>query len=100
MIQHVVMFKLKNGFSPAEKEENALRIKNALEALPAKIAEIQHFKVGINENPSPSAFDLVLVSSFRNVEELHEYAVNPWHRQVVALIDELCQDRAVVDYQD
>ena len=46
MVRHTVMWKLKEE----NKTENAMGIKNRLEALVDKISEIKSLEVGINEN--------------------------------------------------
>lgn len=37
MVKHIVLFKLKENLSDAEKKEVMIRFKNTIEALPAKI---------------------------------------------------------------
>lgn len=36
MVKHIVLFKLKENLSDAEKKEVMIRFKNTIEALPAK----------------------------------------------------------------
>ena len=98
MIKHIVMFKLKNEYTKEEKQKAAEQIKAALDELPNKISEIKAFEVGINLSNAETAYDLVLVSSFEDIESLNTYRVHPAHQAVVALINEHKKSSAVVDY--
>lgn len=93
MLQHIVMFQLKE-----RTQKNIDQICNALNALPAKISEIQTFEVGVDENRGDRSMDIVLVSSFKSKEDLQTYQVHPDHVTVVKLIQELCIESRVVDY--
>jgi hypothetical protein len=93
------MFKLKSEFSGNEKTSKANEIKTALEALPSLISQIKFYEVGINVISSERAFDMVLISSFENLETLDEYRVHPEHQKVVALIKENSEASTVVDYE-
>ena len=42
MVKHIVLFKLKNDISEAEKQAVALKFKAAIEALPEVISFIKH----------------------------------------------------------
>ncbi len=64
MIKHIVMFKFKESAEGNGKAENIQSLKSKLEALPAKIAEIKFFEVGVNFSDVPVAYDLVLDSEF------------------------------------
>ena len=93
MITHIVSFKLKEE----NKEANLAQMKSLLEALPAKINQIEKFEVGINF--VEGGYDLVLYSTFSSKESLNDYAVHPEHLKVVAFIKEVITDRVVVDYE-
>lgn len=49
MVKHIVLFKLKETLSPAEKADIMNRFKTAIEALPATIPFIRDIHVGLNE---------------------------------------------------
>ncbi len=97
MIKHIVMFKVKPELA-TQKEEIKREIKNRLEALPSKISLIKSFEVGANIKESDRSFDLVLSSSFENLDTLKEYAVHPDHVEVVDYVRETCEKTVVVDY--
>ncbi len=100
MIKHIVMQRLKESAAGASKEENAVKLKLGLEALEDKIQEIKEIEVGINFNPSPAAFDVVLYSVFENREALQAYQNHPEHLKIADFVGEIRTDRAVVDYED
>ena len=51
MVKHIVLFKLKDEVSAEEKLVVMNKFKEAIEALPAKIAVIRKVEVGLNMNP-------------------------------------------------
>ena len=99
MIKHIVMWKLKDFAAGADKEQNAKKLKETLEALEGVIEEIKSIEVGLNFNPSPAAFDVVLYSAFENREGLEAYQKHPEHVKIVDFVGEIRSDRAVVDYE-
>lgn len=95
MIKHIVMWKLKDE----NKEENALKIKNDLEALKSEISEIKEIEVGIDVNKSEAAYDVVLYSIFDSQEDLDNYQVHPKHKEAGVFIRQVVSSRVVVDYE-
>jgi len=82
MLKHVVMWKLKEEAEGKTKAENALWMKEHLEALAGIVPEIKSLEVGINVLNSDMAYDAVLISTFENKETLEAYKVNPKHVEV------------------
>jgi hypothetical protein len=99
MVTHIVFWNLKEEADGHSKEENFLRMKEALEALPGLISEIVALEVGKNENPAEAAWDVSLYSTFNTWDELQTYQAHPEHQKVVSLVGRIVSDRAVVDYQ-
>ncbi len=98
MIKHIVMWRLKGEAEGATKQENARRLKESLESLKDKIESLKAVEVGINYNPSPAAFDVVLYSEFDDEEGLNAYQNHEEHLKIVDFVGEIRTDRAVVDY--
>jgi hypothetical protein len=98
MIKHIVMFRFKESAEGKNKSENIQSLKSKLEVLPAKIAEIKFFEVGVNFSDAAVAYDLVLNSEFGSKEALFSYQKNPDHAAVAAFVEKVCRDRVVVDY--
>lgn len=99
MIKHIVMWRLKDFANGAGKEENAKILKNRLESLKDKIAEIKRIEVGINIGGSDAASDVVLYSEFDGVEQLHAYLEHPEHLKAAGFVNEVRSERRVVDYE-
>jgi hypothetical protein len=98
MINHVVLFKLKD-FPVEEKEKILTELKSLLEGLKDKIQEVKYLEVGLNYETDAKSNDIVLLSHFNSVEDLDRYRVHPEHLKVVARFGEVTESRAAVDYE-
>ncbi len=95
MLVHIVMFQ----FKEENREANMARVKEMLEALPAKIESLRSMEVGIDVSRSERSFDMALVSTFDDKAGLDVYAPHPAHQEVVSLIKEVTLLSKVVDYE-
>ena len=95
MTKHIVMFKLQG--SDQERREVALRFKAALDALPDQIDVLQSIEVALNENPAEE-WDIVLTAVVPTMDDVATYAKHPAHVAAAAIIGEVKQARARVDY--
>jgi hypothetical protein len=98
MLHHIVLFKLSETPGSDQKEKNRLEVKRRLEELPSKIDVIRSLQVGINIVQQERAFDVVLVSTFDNLEDLEKYRVHPAHQEFVAYVGKIREQVASVDY--
>ena len=98
MIRHIVLFKLKRLESFKAKMEIMQRFKSALEALKDIIPELKSIEVGINVN-SAEDYDVALVTVFDNMHDLSVYANHPEHLAAAAIIKDVKEGRACVDYE-
>ncbi len=98
MIKHIVMWRFEEKAEGEEKSVNIQKARQMLGSLLGEIPEIEFLQVGINENPSAAAYDLVLVTEFESWEALSWYQEHPAHKKVAAFIKSVVADRAVVDY--
>jgi len=98
MINHVVLFKLKD-YPKAEKKKILAELKSLLEGLKDKIAEVKFIEVGLNHEAEAKSYDICLLSHFNSVEDLDKYRVHPEHLKVVKRINETTVSRAAVDYE-
>ena len=96
MVKHIVMFKLQG--TPQERRETALRFKDALDALPDQIDVLQSIETALNENPAED-WDIVLTAIVPTMEDVAVYAKHPAHGAAAAIIKDVKQSRACVDYQ-
>ena len=92
MITHVVSWKLAD---PGDVEEVARR----LQALADEIPEIRSMVVGVNIVPSERAHDLVLISTFDDLDALGRYQVHPAHVPVVAFVRARATSAVAVDFE-
>ncbi len=98
MLKHIVMWKLKPEAEGRTKAENALWLKEHLEALVGVVPALLSMEVGINVKESESAYDAVLVSTFDSPESLEAYKVHPAHLAVSGYCKRIRESRVEVDY--
>ena len=99
MIKHIVMFKLREEAGGTGKAENALIIKEKLELLPTLIQEILEYEVGLNVKNSERSMDIVICSSFEDLDALDRYSKHPEHLKIVEYILLRSRESKVVDYE-
>lgn len=100
MLKHIVMWKLKESALGKGRAENAQILKEKLENLVGKIAEIRSLQVGINVKGSDMAYDAVLISAFENEEALEIYKNHPEHVKISTFCKEIRESRTFVDFYE
>ena len=98
MVNHIVLFKLKDNAPADEKWAAMNNFKKAIEALPVKISVIRKIEVGLNINPGES-WNIALYSEFDTLEDVKFYATHPDHVAAGKLIADVKESRACVDYE-
>lgn len=99
MLKHIVMWRFVEGAGGKSRVQHAQYMKEHLEALVGVVPEIISMEVGVNNNPSESAYDAVLISIFEDAEALNRYKVHSAHKAVAAYCKEVRELRADVDYE-
>ncbi len=99
MVKHIVFWRLKEEYEGRTKKVLAEEIKEALEAMGKKIPEVQHLEVGIDEERSDAASDIVLYSEFETWEDLRIYQDHPEHVKFKQFVMNRRTERRVVDYE-
>lgn len=100
MVKHIVLFKLASEAEGKSRAENALIIKEMLEALKDAIPVIRKIEVKINHSDSSADnHDIILESEFDSMEDVRTYAVHPEHLKVGAYITKVRTYRAAIDYE-
>ncbi|WP_242360207.1 Dabb family protein [Anaeromyxobacter sp. SG17] len=99
MVKHIVFWTLKERAEGGSREENARRVKAALEGLAGRIPGLLEIEVGIDFARSEASFDVALYSTFVDRAALDAYQAHPEHRAVADLIARVRENRAVVDYE-
>ncbi|MFV0289947.1 MAG: Dabb family protein [Mangrovibacterium sp.] len=95
MINHVVLFKLKEN---TELLSQLNSFKQMLMALPALIPEIKHLEVGINHDLKSSNYHLCIISHFENLESMRIYLAHPEHIKVSSEFKDKIESRSSVDF--
>ncbi len=99
MINHIVLFKLKEFENEDLKAVVRNKITHTLLDLKDKIEELKFIQVGQNcELISPS-HDICLITHFETLGDLEIYRVHPEHLKVGELIKSNTCDRAVIDFE-
>jgi len=93
------MFKLREFPTPEEKKNAAGTVKAELLKLKSTIPVIVDFEVGINFNPDPSAWDLVINSTFRSKEDLGIYQAHPDHQAFISFNKSYTEKKAIIDFE-
>jgi len=99
MINHVVLFKLKECISLEEKKHILNEFKEKLLALKVLITELKFIEVGTHYTINSPSYDLCLISHFNSVDDLEKYKIHPEHLKVVAFVKEVTTERAAVDFE-
>lgn len=99
MVKHIVMWKFKDHAEGLSKEENIIKVKSMLEALPGRIDFIREMHVEVNVNPKEGMYDAILISAFDSIEDVEKYRVHPEHKKVSSYVALIKTDRASVDYE-
>ena len=91
------MIKLQQAEESVLKERSEKLI-GMLRALKASIPALYKMEVGANISTRPAAYDIVLVSEFKNEDDLNAYRVHPKHQEVLDYMKQIISDAKVVDY--
>jgi len=98
LIRHIVMWKLKESAGGATRAQNALKLKEMLDACRDIVPGILHLEVGLATPGLEATYDVVLVSDFADKAALDAYQVHPQHEQVKQFIGVVREARECVDY--
>lgn len=97
MLKHIVMMKLKQADESVFKKRQ-IKLEEMLKELKNHIPSLHKIEIGLNISDRPTAYDIVLVSEFKNETDLNEYRVHPKHVAVLHYIKEVVAEARVVDY--
>lgn len=99
MTRHIVLWKLKEGLEPEEKDRIKAGIKEGLEGLSGKIPGLQEIHVQM-EGRAGSTADLMLDSVFEDLEALTAYGKHPAHIEVAtAKVRPFVEQRLCLDFE-
>ena len=95
-LRHVVLFKFKEGTTPAEQQA----VETAFAALPAKIPKIVAFEWGTNNSPEglDKGFTHCFFLTFKSEADRDAYLPHPDHKAFGEIAGPHIEDVLVVDY--
>ncbi len=99
MINHIVLFKLREFENEDQKSVVRNKIKQALLALKGKIEVLKYMEVGQNHALITSSYDICLITRFETLSDLDVYQVHPEHLKVGELIKSNTISRVAVDFE-
>lgn len=98
MVTHIVAWNLKPDLPEVDKEQAALQIKAALEALDGRIDGLLHIEVLVDAKES-SQRDVMLYTEFTNEAALQNYQVHPEHVAASSIVKTMTVDRMCLDFE-
>ena len=96
MFKHIVMFKIKDELDVGATSKELCE---KLSTMPSHIEEIVSIDIGINQIPSPTAFNVSLITTHKDKESYEKYQAHPYHQQIKSYVVNVTKDRALVDYE-
>lgn len=99
MLKHIIVWRLKPEAHGNTATQNALLIKDKLEALQGRIPGMLKIEVGVDVSRGSESGDLVLYSEFEDRKALDVYIAHPEHKAVFPFIAAARADRVIVDYE-
>lgn len=99
MVKHIILWQLKEEYSPEEKKQIKAEIKTSLEGLIGQIPGLIEIRVQTEYLPS-SNMELMLDSTFEDEASLKGYAVHPAHVKVAdEKVRPFTKTRACLDFE-
>nr|WP_080435733.1 Dabb family protein [Burkholderia ubonensis] len=92
------MWKLKETAEGATRAQNALRLKEKLEACRDIVPGVLHLEVGLATPGLEATYDVVLVSDFVDQAALDAYQAHPVHEEVKKFVGAVREARQCIDY--
>lgn len=99
MVKHIILWKIKETYSEAEKETIKAEAKAALEALVGVVPGLTYMQIHTKGLPSSNA-DMMLDSTLVDEAALKGYAVHPAHVEVAdTKVRPFMETRLCLDYE-
>jgi hypothetical protein len=94
MIEHIVLFKLRDGWTP----EDAATLKKGLLSLKEKIGGIEYASAGLDFCGRAKGYDFGYIARFSSREAYDIYGPHPEHDAFIAAHKHLWTDVLALDY--
>lgn len=95
MVEHMVLFKLKDGVTDAQKQA----MQEGLRALPSQISEIRYLACGEDFSGRSKGYHIGLVVRFDNRAGVETYGPHPAHKAFSEQFRELWDDVLACDFE-
>jgi hypothetical protein len=99
MLKHIVMWKLKDTAENADKNTNARKMKEQLEACANLVPGILKLEVAIAQPGLEATYDVVLYSEFTDKAALDAYQSHPQHVALKPFFGAIRDARQCMDYE-
>ncbi len=100
MVKHIILWRLKEGLSPDEKQTVLQNAKRELEQLKGKINGLMEIQLEISSLSSSNA-DMMLYSTFDNEDALKQYQSHPSHQAVAnTFVRPFTAERLCLDFEE
>ena len=101
MVKHIILWKLKEEYTEAQKEDIRQGIKAGLEGLAGVIPGLVDIKVNADGRLASSNADVMLDSSFADAASLKGYATHPEHVKVAdTKVRPFTKTRLCLDFEE
>lgn len=98
MLKHIVMWKLKEFAENADRQLNACKMKEMLDACAKLTPGIHAFEVAIAQPGLEATYDVVLYSEFADKAALDAYQNHPQHAALKPFFSAVREARQCMDY--
>lgn len=95
MIEHIVLFRLKDGLEQSDIEP----LLQGMTELGTRLGGIVTMSVGANFSPRSQGYTHALHVRFADRPSLDAYRVDPDHLALIRRFDEVTHERLIVDYE-
>ncbi len=99
MIRHIVIFKLKEFSSNEERNQALDDVLLNFRALVGEIPQIRKYTVMPDIVMDQASYDVIIDSSFDNLDDLKDYQSHPAHKYAVEQNKQWCDKKVVLDYE-
>lgn len=99
MIRHVVMWRFADEGEGRTKHQNMQYIRDRLMALKPVIPQIKRMEIGFDVSHTDMSYDMMLLTEFDSLDDLHTYKVHPEHVKVSQYVGKVSTARVVADVE-
>ena len=99
MIHHIVLFKITEFDDELDRQKKIEELKSIFEKQSIKIQSIKSYEVGANINTSNFAYDVVINSTFKSMDDLKAYILHPDHQYAIEKAGSIPKTKVIVDYE-